>query len=149
MSAVSTKTRRSNSGGPSWAVSAFIVEAIVLLAFLIASSAVFVQLFSAALVRSEESGTMAAAVAAATSTAEHFSANPANMQEVTQVGDLVVVCETDSAKRSGGTLYHADISVYKSADAPTGGAAAGESSSGSPAAVYATSTAVYVSEASG
>ena len=149
MTSLSTKTRVAGSSGPSWAVSAFIVEAIVLLAFLIASSAVFVQLFSVALVRSEESGTTAAAVAAATSTAERFAANPADVREVTQVGDLVVVCETDSAKRAGGTLYHADISVYQGVDVPADGAAAGELSNGGRAAVYETSTAVYVSEASG
>ena len=144
----SSEARVSKSAAPSWAASAFVIEAIVLLAFLIASSAVFVQLFSASLVRSQESGATAAAVAAATTVAERFAADPANAQGVTQVGDLVVTCETDSEKRVRGTLYHAHISVYQGADAPTDGTAVEEHASGDRAAVYAVSTAAYVSEAS-
>ena len=145
----SARVRGGNPTGPSWAASAFIVEAIVLLAFLVASSAVFVQLFSVAHVRSEESGMTAAAVAAATSTAERFAANPTSVSEVVRVGDLVVACETTPEKRAGGTLYQADISVYKGVDVPVGEITAAELADGDRVVVYATSTAVYMSEASG
>ena len=131
--------RDEHQGSPTWAGSAFIVEAILLLAFLVASSAVFVQLFSAASLRSDESSVMATAVAAASTTAERFAGDPKNVQETTEYDGLIVSCKTDSVKRAGGTMYHADITVYASGDAPVGDGTV----------IYAVSTSTYVSEVSG
>lgn len=138
-----TSTTRTRASRPAWANVAFIVEAMVLLVFLIASLAVFMQLFSAALERSEEGGTLTEAVAAASTTAERFEADPQGVPAVAQFDDLVVTCDVTPEKRAGGTLYHADIAVYRASEAP--GAATATTSPDAPGAVYAISTSVYVS----
>lgn len=91
---------------------AFIVEAMVLLLFLVAALAVFVQMFAYGLTSSRESEDLTNAVAAATQTAEHFAANPASVEEVSQYGDLAVVCEVTPERHDNGTLFRAQITVY-------------------------------------
>ena len=152
---------------PSWANASFIVEAMVLLVFLIASLAVFMQLFSASLQHSRESGELTDAVAAASSTAERFAADPQGVPAVAQVGDLLVTCNVKPVKHERGTLYQADIRVYgastdaadvaailEAAEGSEAGAAdaAGTATSATVAAgvspVYAITTSAYESEVS-
>lgn len=96
----------------SWSSIAFIVESILLLVFLAASLAVLTKVFSASLNASIESRTLDAATIAAGSIAEHFSADPANIEERTELGDLLIECDVTPEQRTGGTLYHATINVY-------------------------------------
>ena len=148
-----TSTTRTRASRPAWANVAFIVEAMVLLVFLIASLAVFMQLFSAALERSEEGGTMTGAVAAASTTAERFAADPQGVPAVAEFDDLVVTCDVTPEARDRGTLYHANIAVYRANEAPDAPDASAASTAPSdaldaldePGAVYAISTSVYVS----
>ena len=105
----------------SWSSVAFIVESILLLVFLVASLAVLTQVFSASLSRSVESRTLDAANIAATSIAEHFAADPTDVEERTQLGDLMVTCEVTDEPRQNGTMYHATISVYDIGSGGTGG----------------------------
>lgn len=95
-----------------WSSVAFIVESILLLVFLAGSLAALTLTFSAALNRSVESRTLDAAVIAASSIAEHFAADPTDVQEETLLGDLRVVCTVTDEARSNGTLYHAHIDVF-------------------------------------
>lgn len=97
---------------PSWAGAAFIVEAMLLLVFLIASVAVFTQLFAASVERSTSSSQLTSAVTAAENAAERFAANPSGAEDMTIVDGLTVVCDSTGEQTEGGTLYHATISVY-------------------------------------
>ena len=127
-----TSATRTRASRPAWANVAFIVEAMVLLVFLIASLAVFMQLFSAALERSEQGGTTTEAVAVASATAERFAADPQSVPSAAEYDDLVVTCDVKPEARDRGVVYHADIAVYPK-DEP------------SEDAVYTISTSVYVS----
>lgn len=96
----------------SWSSVAFIVESVLLLVFLVASLAVLTNLFSKSLTQSIENRTLDASTIAATSIAEHFAADPTDVQEETVLGDLRIVCTVTDEKRTGGTMYHAQIDVY-------------------------------------
>ena len=96
----------------SWSSVAFIVESVLLLVFLAGSLAILTQVFSSSLNRSVESRTLDAATIAATSIAEHFTANPTDVEEETVLGDLRIVCSVADEPREGGTMYHATIDVY-------------------------------------
>lgn len=119
MSMMSSKSPSRASGRVAWSSVAFIVESMLLLVFLVGSLAVLTQLFSSSLNRSVESRTLDAATIAATSIAEHFAANPNDVQESTQLGDLIVKCDVTPEQRKAGTLYHATISVLDSASGKT------------------------------
>ena len=114
------KRKRAYITGKSWSSVAFIVESILLLVFLVGSLAILTQVFSASLTRSVESRTLDAATIAATSVAEHFSADPEGVQERTELGDLIVICNVDEEKRVDGTMYSARISVYDVSSANSG-----------------------------
>lgn len=126
-----TRTRQS------WSSVAFIVESILLLVFLVASLAVLTRVFTASLNRSIESRTLDAATIAATSIAEHFTADPTGVSESTTLGDLVIKCEVTEDPRENGTMYHAHIDVYDTAG-KTGGTP-----------VYSIETARYESQPGG
>ena len=112
MSVAPARKRSAVRERTSWSSIAFIVESMLLLVFLVASLAVLTQLFISSLNRSVESRTLDASTIAATSIAEHFSADPTGVQERTQLGDLFVLCDVTAQPRSGGTMYKAHISVY-------------------------------------
>ena len=132
------------------ASAAFLVEALLLLVFLIASLAVFMQMFSASLNRAEQARELTAAVAAASDTAERFAAYPAQAGGQEIVGDLLVVCDVSSEPRESGTFYVADIAVYPAnegshANADSGDdVASGIDESAEP--LYTISTARFESE---
>lgn len=98
---------------PAWSGTAFLVEALVLLIFIAASAAVFVQLYEHAASQAAESRDLSQAVAAATDVAERFAANPASVEEVTDAGDMTVVCTATEEPAGSGTLHHATITVYQ------------------------------------
>ena len=118
---------------PSWTNMTFIVEAMLLLVFLVASLAVFMQLFSAALQRSAESRELTDAVAAASTVAEQFAAYPEEAPEVSRAKNLTVTCKVKHETRENGRMYYADIAVYR-----------GDKPEGDP--VYSLSTSAYESD---
>ena len=133
-----SKMNITETEAPRWSGAAVLVESMLLLVFLIASLAVFTQMFATSVGRADESAKLTAAVAAASETAEQFAANPMRVAGERTVDDLLVVCDVQGEQRQSGTLYHADIAVY----APSGQAAA--SADGEP--VYKVSTSHFESE---
>lgn len=112
MSVTWSKRDTSRLKNTSWTSVAFIVESMLLLVFLIGSLAILTQVFSLSLNRSVESRTLDAATIAAGSIAEHFIANPEDVQEGTLLGDLRIECNTTEERHVDGTLYKATITVY-------------------------------------
>ena len=98
---------------------AMLVEAMVLLVFLTAALAVFMQMFSLSLVRANESRELTTAVAAASDVAERFAAYPEQAAGEQTVEDMRVVCNVVEQPRDSGVLYRATIDVY-AADDPAG-----------------------------
>lgn len=136
-------TKRTSSAGEGirWSGAAMLVEAMLLLAFLIATLAVLTQMFAAAVEKANESAQLTAAVAVASDTAERFAANPAGVPDQQVVDNMLVVCKVTDEPHTAGVLYHADISVY--AMTPGTGADAGAELQGEP--VYTVSTSRYES----
>lgn len=124
---------------PSWSGSAFIVEALLLLVFLMASLAIFTQLFALSAEQSAESDKLSQAVATASTVAERFSADPMSIEATEAVNGLVVQCDTSSETRDSGVMYKATISVYE-----RDGAAVSETTPKGDA-LYTITTARYVS----
>ncbi len=90
---------------------AFIVEALLLLAFLVACLAVFMQLLGASGHLSQDATQLDAAVQAASNAAEQFSADPTSLASEQTVKGLSVKADTWSEESGTGTLYHATITV--------------------------------------
>ena len=111
-----TSPREHRTVRPAWSGSAFIVEALFVLLFLAASSALFVRLFAHAVAEANLSMDLSQAVAQAQDVAECFAADPQSVEEVTISGDMVTVCSIEEEETSKGTLYHARISVYRLED---------------------------------
>ena len=109
-------SRRSQDKRISWSSVAFMVESMLLLLFLVASLAILTRVFSASLNESVESRALDAAVIAASSIAEHFAADPTDVEETTQLGDLIITCDVEAEPRTGGTMYRALITVFDIAD---------------------------------
>lgn len=113
-------TKRTSAAPHSrWSGTAFLVEAMLLLVIIMASLAVFTQLFAESAERANASRSLTDAVAAATATAELFCADPTGVKSEFTEGDLRVVCQVTPERRAGGIVYYATISVYgtESADA--------------------------------
>ena len=91
---------------------AFLIEALVILAFLVACIAVFTKLFAAAQLEGLAATHTSQAVIAATNRAEQFSANPTDTSEVVTADGLRTVCEVDQIQHGAGVLYNATIIVY-------------------------------------
>lgn len=92
---------------------AFLIEALVVLAFLMFALAVFVQLFSKAQLEGLRAKQLSEAVQVATVRAEEFSANPKGTSGTTAEGDYTVTCDVVPTPHAGGTLYDATIRVRK------------------------------------
>lgn len=127
-------TRRDNAGRRPWHGAAFIMEALLLLAFIVASLAVLMQLFGVAHERSASASELSNAVVLASNEAEVFAAAPSDTDAThyfTLVDDELV--ETNAAdtqaenndaftvtrtverkSESAGALYSAHISVERS-----------------------------------
>lgn len=111
---------------------AFLIEALVVLAFLMTSLAVFVRLFSGAQVEGLRANELSQAVLAASVGAERFAADPTQVQEFTTEDGLSVSYEVKETPHGTGTLYNATVVV-----------------SHDGAQVYTLETARYVSAAEG
>ena len=111
-----------------WHGTAFVVEALVLLAFLAFALAMFMQLFGAAHNRGVEERQLTQAVLLASNAAEEFAAMPlAGTQSEAfdgdgdalgaaadaGEGDYLVTREVVPEPTEGGTLYHASIAVSR------------------------------------
>lgn len=91
---------------------AFIVEAVVLLAFIAMAITVFFRLFAYAETTSVTASQLSEAVALAGNTAEEFALSPASMDGYSANEDgLAVACSVAPSKSAAGTLYRATITV--------------------------------------
>ncbi len=111
---------------------AFLIEALVVLALLMASLAIFVQLFAKSQIKGLEANQLSQAVLIANDYAEEFSANPAGISDHKETDDLIATCKVQKSTHEAGTLYEATIEV----------------SDGSKT-VYTLETARYVSDTEG
>lgn len=116
-------SRRHRFERPAWSGTAFLVEAIVLLVFLAAAAAIFVQLYTHAASQANESRDLSRAIALAQDTAERFSADPTafvggsgNAESPDPSGDFVISYSTTTDEADAGTLYQATISVWDAED---------------------------------
>lgn len=104
-----------NVSHSSWHGTAFLIEALLLVAILAGSIAVFMQLFAQSHVIGTENALLASAVQLAADDAEAFAADPT--QSSTTVGDGLVVSRSVETEDTGsGTLYNATITVRASDD---------------------------------
>lgn len=104
------------SGRATWPGTAFLVEALILLAFLVGALAVFMQLFGASAVRGAENGELAQAIVLASNSAEEFAADPQGAAAETTEDGFTVRCDVQPEKTAAGTLYHASITVESNGD---------------------------------
>lgn len=111
-----TSPREHRTVRPAWSGSAFIVEALFVLLFLAASSALFVRLFAHAVSEANMSLDLSQAVAQAQDVAERFAADPRSVEEVAVSDDMLTICSIEEEETSRGTLYHATVSVYRLED---------------------------------
>lgn len=123
---------RCDGGRASWHGTALLVEALVLLAFLVASLALFMQAFAQARGMGAEGSQLAQAVAMASNLAEEFAADPATEPEPLERDGLTASCEvaTVAANDADGTGGQ----TGSGADDALSGAPAGDSSSDSSGA---------------
>lgn len=108
----SRNKRRSN-----WSSTAFLVESLVLLFFLIACLAVFTQMFAHSWLASSNASRLSAACVVAQNAAEDFEANPQGVQNgAFDVNDadgtsFHVSRTVESEATAAGTMYTAHIAV--------------------------------------
>ena len=98
-----TNTSERNAG--------FLMEALLLLAFLIVALAIFAQLFAHASRMGERSRELNRAVLMATSAAEQFSADPTSAPDGIEGDGLSLSCAVSPEPAENGTLYRATIRV--------------------------------------
>lgn len=108
-------------GKTSWTGTAFMVEALVLLFFLVASLAVFTQLFAYSANGAKEAQRITQATELAQNAAEEFSANPQAVAAGQTVGPgtaqgegadgFTVSCDVSDEAQGNGTYYTAHITV--------------------------------------
>ena len=133
---------------PLWHGTAFLVEALVLLAFLTAALAVFAQLFASARTEAARGAELSEAVAIAQNAAERFAAaaDPAALDGATtatgpQTGNAYyLVIDVEPTEQAAGTLWTATIYVDRT-PAAASGAAGGQDESTAADSQAAASTA--------
>lgn len=110
---------RPDGGRASWHGTALLVEALVLLAFLVASLALFMQVFAQARGMGAEGSELAQAVAMASDLAEEFAADPAVEPDPLERDGLTASCAvaTVAADDAGGADGQTDPEAD---DAPSG-----------------------------
>lgn len=125
------QTRKAN-----WHGKAFLVEALVLLVFLVASLSILVSLFVQARTKADEGERLSQAVQLAQNAAEEFAADPAGAQGLALQDDgLVATVQVGEDLHESGLLLNATVTVV---DEEGGGSiAAGEE-------IYRLDTARYV-----
>jgi hypothetical protein len=102
---------RKPSFKPPWKGAAFVVEAMLLLFFLVGALALFTRLFALSVEQSAESRELTMAVAAAGDVAERFAADPGSVPASATEGDLTVTCEVTDEQRPRGVYHKAEIRV--------------------------------------
>lgn len=124
---------RPDGGRASWHGTALLVEALVLLAFLVASLALFMQVFAQARGMGAEGSELAQAVAMASDLAEEFAADPAVEPDPLERDGLTASCAiaTVAADGAGGADAQTDPEAD---DAPSGGSSS--DSSGAAGTLY-------------
>lgn len=114
------RRKTASMAGFIWSKTAFMVEALILLVVLIASMAVFTQLFARSWTRANDSDRLTNAVVVAQNAAEEFCSDPAAVKNGQTVGQGIAKNGTDEFKvnctitetaKDAGTLYTANISV--------------------------------------
>ena len=95
---------------------AFLIEALVVLAFLMGCHAVFVKLFATAQLEGLAANRLSQAIVAATNRAEEFSANPENASDLTTEDGLRITCDVKTDPYDAGTLFKATITVLDERD---------------------------------
>lgn len=90
---------------------AFLIEALITVAFLMGCLAVFVRLFSSAQLEGIAANKLSRAIVVATNRAEEFSANPWDTSGTNTEDGLSVECNVRDDVRAAGTLYEATIIV--------------------------------------
>ena len=87
-----------------WAGAAFLVEAMLLLVFVMASLAVLTQMFAVASEHAGKSRALTDAVTAVSVSAERFVAEPSAAPELSSGEGVFVTCKVVPEVREGGTL---------------------------------------------
>ena len=96
----------------SWHGKAFLVEALVLLVFLVASLSILVALFVQARTEADEGERLSQAVQLAQNAAEEFAADPAGSQGLTiEDGGLVATVQVGEEAHESGSLLNATVTV--------------------------------------
>ena len=127
----------------SWHGTAFLVEALVLLLFLVASLGIFMQAFARARATGAQAAQLESAVALASDVAERFCADPATASEPAQADGLTATCDVEAPSdgevaplRATITVTDADGTVVyelATARAAEDGTEAGGGATGAPA----------------
>lgn len=124
---------RRDGGRASWHGTALLVEALVLLAFLVASLALFMQVFAQARGMGADGSQLAQAVAMASNLAEEFAADPATEPDPLERDGLTASCAV--ATVAADDVDGADGQTGPDADdAPSGGSSS--DSSGAAGTLY-------------
>ena len=98
----------------SWHGTATILEAILLLIFLLASVALMTKTLALSFAKAAEGRQLSAATMAAANTAELFAANPIDPNiEVRSEDGLRITCDVAANSTATGTLYKATIEVFE------------------------------------
>lgn len=96
----------------SWHGKAFLVEALVLLVFLVASLSILVALFVQARTEADEGERLSQAVQLAQNAAEEFAADPAGSQGLAiEDGGLVATVQVGEEAHESGSLLSATVTV--------------------------------------
>lgn len=96
----------------SWHGKAFLVEALVLLVFLVASLSILVALFVQARTEADEGERLSQAVQLAQNAAEEFAADPAGSQGLAiEDGGLVTTVQVGEEAHESGSLLNATVTV--------------------------------------
>lgn len=120
MASTPFSSQQSRRAAKSRSNTAFLVESIVLLFFLVAALAIFTQMFGSSINNSFKASQLSAATEVAQSAAEEFSANPEAVAQGQAIGSGIaangtdrfkVTCDTKAQNQSSGTLYQATITV--------------------------------------
>ena len=151
MDASTLHRRRTSHVKSSWHGKAFLVEALVLLAFLVMSLAVLITLFVNARLESAGGERLAQAVHLAQNAAEEFAANPTDAEALAIEQDgLAVSAQLSYEPHESGTLVRAVISVAEQGgEAEAAGTAAGEAEAAGEAATGAVDASDAGSDAAG
>ena len=95
----------------SWHGTAFLVEALVLLLFLVASLGIFMQAFARARATGAQAAQLESAVALASDMAERFCADPASVSEPAQEDGLTATCDVEAPSDGEVAPLRATITV--------------------------------------